>query len=60
MKLYLILNALHLSQKEGAYYQLDNASISTLNINKNKKVRKFHINDYTHLILEVMKQNQHI
>jgi len=53
--LYLILNLLGLDLSEGKYYQLSNASISTLNIEKGK-VKEFHINDYNHLIREAMKK----
>ena len=53
--LYLILNTLGLPTTEGAYYQLSNASVSTLNIEGNK-VKDFHINDYNQLIREAMKK----
>ncbi len=53
--LYLILNSLSLDLSEGKYYQLSNASISTLNIEKGE-VKEFHINDYNHLIKEGMKK----
>jgi len=53
--LYLILNALGLDLFEGKYYQLNNASVSTLELDKKNIVRKFHINDYNHLIREGMK-----
>jgi len=49
--MYLILNALKLDLFEGKYYQLSNASISTLLI-RNGRVKDFHINDYNHLIKE--------
>ena len=53
--LYLILYALGLPPSEGAYYNLSNASVSTLTIGKDKKVRDFHINDYNQLIREAVK-----
>lgn len=55
--LYLILNALELDLSEGKYYNLNNASVSTLEINEKGKVKDFHINDYNHLIREGMKRN---
>lgn len=54
--LYLILNALNLPAKEGAYYQLSNASVSSLSIDKKGKVNDFHINDYHHLIIGGMNK----
>ena len=53
--LYIILNALGLDLSEGKYYNLSNASISTLNI-KEGKVTDFHVNDYNHLIREGMRK----
>ena len=53
--LHLILNALNLDPREGAYYSLSNASISKMDIDKNGKVTNFHINDYNHLIEEGIK-----
>ena len=55
--MYIILNALGLPSNEGKYYQLSNASVSTLDINKSRKVLKFHINDYHHLIWAGLKVN---
>jgi broad specificity phosphatase PhoE len=58
--LHLILNILNLEPKEGAYFQLSNASVSTLDIDKKGNVRSFHINDYNHLIQEgirIKKEN---
>lgn len=56
--LYLILNSLNLDLFEGKYYTLNNASISTLELNKNKKITKFHVNDYNHLIKEGIRLNK--
>ncbi|MBU0761216.1 MAG: histidine phosphatase family protein [Nanoarchaeota archaeon] len=53
--MYLILNALGLYLFEGKYYQLSNASVSTLEIDKNAKIKNFHVNDYHHLIRAGMK-----
>ena len=54
--LYLILNALNLPLEEGKYYQLSNASVSTLNFDLKGRVKNFHINDYNHLIEGGMKR----
>ncbi len=54
--MFLILNILGLDLSEGQYYQLSNASVSTLNIDKDGEVKDFHINDYNHLIREGMKK----
>ncbi len=56
--LYLILNALELDLSEGKYYQLSNASVSTLDVNEKGKVTNFHINDYHHLIMGGKKKNE--
>jgi hypothetical protein len=53
--MYVILNALNLDVTEGKYYSLSNASVSQLDIEKGK-VKHFHINDYSHLILGGMKK----
>lgn len=54
--LYLILNILGLDLSEGKYYQLSNASVSILDIDKKGQVGDFHINDYNNLIREAMKK----
>lgn len=53
--LYFILNALGLDLFESQYYQLSNASVSMLDVNKKGKVKNFYVNDYHHLIYEGMK-----
>ncbi len=55
--LYVILNALNLGLMEGKYYSLSNASVSTIDIDKNGKVKNFHVNDYQHLIKEGIRLN---
>lgn len=56
--LYLILNALDLDLSEQQYYKLNNASVSTLEIDESGKVKNFHVNDYNHLIREGMKKSR--
>ena len=53
--LYLILNALKLDLNEGKYFQLSNATVSTLELRKGKVI-DYHINDYNHLIAEALKK----
>ncbi len=53
--LYFILYALGLPPSEGAYYHLNNASISTLTLDKDGRIKDFHINDYNQLIKEAVK-----
>ena len=53
--IYLILNILGLDLFENKYYQLSNASVSTIELDKKGKVKDFHVNDYHHLIYEGMK-----
>ncbi|MAG76047.1 MAG: hypothetical protein CL811_04725 [Colwelliaceae bacterium] len=56
--LYLILNALGLDLFESKYYTLSNASVSTLDIDRKGKVKKFHINDYNQLIKEGLRSKK--
>ena len=43
---------------EGKYFDLSNASVSYLDIDPRGKVKKFHINDYQHIILAGLKNKQ--
>lgn len=47
---YLILNALGLDISESLYFGLNNASVSTLEINKKGRITSFDIDDFHHII----------
>lgn len=54
--LHIILNALNLPISESIYYNLSNASVSTIEMDSKGKIKDFHINDYNHLIREAMNK----
>ncbi len=53
----LILNILGLDISEERYFKLNNASVSTFNINKNGVVKEFHVNDFNHILEEGIRKN---
>lgn len=54
---YLILNILGLDISEERYFRLNNASVSTFNVDKKGKVKDFHVNDFNHILKEGIKKN---
>ena len=53
---YLIMNALKLNIEEGKYFNLSNASVSIIGIDKNGKVKKYDIDDFHHIIDYALKR----
>lgn len=53
----LILNILGLDISEEKYFKLNNASVSTFDVDKKGKVSDFHVNDFNHILKEGIKKN---
>jgi broad specificity phosphatase PhoE len=53
----LILNILGLDISEEKYFRINNASVSLFNLNKNGKIKDFHVNDFNHILKEGIKKN---
>lgn len=52
-----ILNMLGLDISEEKYFKINNASVSTFNIDNKGKVKDFHVNDFNHILKEGIKKN---
>lgn len=52
-----IINLLGLDISEEKYFSISNASVSTFEIDKNGKIKKFHVNDFNHILEEGIRKN---